>query len=1837
MEQKRFISLTVVIAICMSLFTSLTIPAQAETSDVYTADFTKLVKNNADTTYGTSADVIALDDYTTAYLTYEGTYVTADGKVYIKSGTVCNGNGKYAQGSYIAFTAPSDGELSVKGEAIGWFEGNTYKSYGGSLEITAVSGTTYYFGYRKGTTYINSLTFAPSAQPSETEAPSETETPTTETAPAYTSPQTTWDFDTYAPAQTGSNVPVISNQAEYDSENKNIKFPAAATGTGTLTLDFDPSLSGDTEIEFDTTGHSQALGQQYLYFTVTNSEGEEILSLAAHPYSSGSGYEGKNQLVIGGVKIAEEEDVRGCFSGNGTTHVKLTIDYTARKVTAVLGSKTFYGTIPAKILKTVGQFKFWVTRSKTADPRYISLDNLSVKEFTSTETPATDESLTAYTAATYGGIASRVKAPTEATGKPIVIFLSSSTRFGTDNEGQLYQAEDFFNLFSDNDAILAAPQVQSAWDAASLKEYIDGIKAAYTSTDVTVIGNIEGAAAAYALAKDNYVNKIIPISGSDSTITATNTKVWAFGGYNDTNLTSIRTTVSTLQKASADALYTELPFDAGNIADKAAAAEGIKNWILSSQAQSKTVDLVIFMGQSNMAGRGEYDEATPVAAGHGYEYHSVTEPGTLTTVSEPFGKYENNTAVNDNGGDGKDRRGGDMVSSFMESYYAVSGVPIVGVQCNRGGTESKWWYQTTDTTNNLTPKAEAVLRYNEAKQYLTDCGYTIGKQFMVWCQGEADADANRGVAAWKTNTLKLFNDMKTETGLTDLMIVRIGHCKTTGAAAIDEVKDPRYKEINLAGKELAENNANITAVASFYTDEYAALMRDQYHYHQGAYNGVGATAGNNAAVTLYNSGAWENYPEPTDNTDEPVTVDGIFEKTASTAEIDISDMKTYGADTFRVYKPDKSYVDVKATNGKVTNPTSGEVTVVPIYRFNYTNAAMDGYTTATGTFTAATGYGLIDGQSYSTNENGSLPKDAATLHVVLPVGSYDMNILRKGGARADVYNDGIQIINNTTAAEGGNNHRGSSYGLMYAPQILISDGSADITIGNTSGANERIAAMEIVKVPDKYKKPIIWIAGDSESANYYPIDADGDDLGSDELKITGFGMQLPKFLSDKYKVANWGQPSATVKTWYDECFDAVNYRMSEGDTIIVDFGINENVSSSNGISIDIMKEYMTTIFNAAKTKSVTPILVSPLWNSKYQSKTNFTYDKTGDTNAMYDFAAAAGVSCIDLNKWSQLYKDNAIEETGDTDWVFHNYHVSDKLHQTQYGALLNASFIAAGMKALGYETSDFSYTYTDIVELTDDYIRKTDSEFKRVYSVAAAEAFMNNGTITKPEAAPSMAEITVSPDKTVTITGATSGVLIRVKREGRALKSMNIYDKLTFANNTATITIQDLENGDELMLWSSLEEMKPLAIKKTTEGVSEADTPSASPEPTGAPIYSQNFETYDVGTTAGWTSPAGTLSVKSDETEGIGKYQTVVSGKSGTCRSGYVEIDKTVTQNFVFECDYKSTSNTNVSDLELLESKSSIYANHGVYSNQNFVFTMARPLGEDLYVINNKFDDSGARMTSYTEPVFKTAEITGNPWLHVKVVGNYDTQTVIVYITSLDGKTEYHRGVYDMNVGSNGSDTSKTSSFTSYPALDGVISTFYNSGKAGEQHKNFYTNGRLNSILTQMNTGDVVSLSNMGTNDSSSSKEQFYAYDKMYVDAILDMGGYVILGSYTPSGNYGATQGKVYDADTMTFKGMRTNAYDLAIRELYEDYKDNDHVLGFVDVGKMADEKMTADVKAAYDAASGDTAAKTAAANARAEEMMAWWKDYNHYYTTFSNYILPDITSAVAALIRTIN
>ena len=92
------------------------------------------------------------------------------------------------------------------------------------------------------------------------------------------------------------------------------------------------------------------------------------------------------------------------------------------------------------------------------------------------------------------------------------------------------------------------------------------------------------------------------------------------------------------------------------------------------------VDLVMFMGQSNMAGRGEAADSVVCQSGHGYEFRAISDPAKLYDVREPFGVNENNAAsgVNELGS-----KSGSMVSALMEEYYSYTGVPMVGVSCSK--------------------------------------------------------------------------------------------------------------------------------------------------------------------------------------------------------------------------------------------------------------------------------------------------------------------------------------------------------------------------------------------------------------------------------------------------------------------------------------------------------------------------------------------------------------------------------------------------------------------------------------------------------------------------------------------------------------------------------------------------------------------------------------------------------------------------------------------------------------------------------------------------------------------------------------------------------------------------------------------------------------------------------------------------------------------------------------------------------------------------------------------------------------------------------------------------
>ena len=56
-------------------------------------------------------------------------------------------------------------------------------------------------------------------------------------------------------------------------------------------------------------------------------------------------------------------------------------------------------------------------------------------------------------------------------------------------------------------------------------------------------------------------------------------------------------------------------------------------------------DVVIFMGQSNMAGRGEAKDSVVCEQGHGYEFRAVDDPTKLYDLKEPFGATENNLSL----------------------------------------------------------------------------------------------------------------------------------------------------------------------------------------------------------------------------------------------------------------------------------------------------------------------------------------------------------------------------------------------------------------------------------------------------------------------------------------------------------------------------------------------------------------------------------------------------------------------------------------------------------------------------------------------------------------------------------------------------------------------------------------------------------------------------------------------------------------------------------------------------------------------------------------------------------------------------------------------------------------------------------------------------------------------------------------------------------------------------------------------------------------------------------------------------------------------------------------
>lgn len=249
----------------------------------------------------------------------------------------------------------------------------------------------------------------------------------------------------------------------------------------------------------------------------------------------------------------------------------------------------------------------------------------------------------------------------------------------------------------------------------------------------------------------------------------------------------------------------------------------------------KTADFIMFMGQSNMAGRGITCEKWPqnapeVIPGAGYEFRAVTDPSKLYPLDNTFGRNENTEyGIND-----AQKKTGSMVCSFVNAYYEGNGnIPAVGVSASKGGSGIGQWQPGEPFLE------DAIRRMKAALDYLEGSGIDIRHKFMVWCQGETDGDIGTSEEQFKNGFRNMFERMKQE-GIEKLFMVLIGNCNIPGS-------EDRYVQVQKWERELACEEDVILVSDEFVSMREKGLMKDKYHYYQQGYNICGETAGRNTA------------------------------------------------------------------------------------------------------------------------------------------------------------------------------------------------------------------------------------------------------------------------------------------------------------------------------------------------------------------------------------------------------------------------------------------------------------------------------------------------------------------------------------------------------------------------------------------------------------------------------------------------------------------------------------------------------------------------------------------------------------------------------------------------------------------------------------------------------------------------------------------------------------------------------------------------------------------------------------------------------------------------------
>ena len=239
------------------------------------------------------------------------------------------------------------------------------------------------------------------------------------------------------------------------------------------------------------------------------------------------------------------------------------------------------------------------------------------------------------------------------------------------------------------------------------------------------------------------------------------------------------------------------------------------------------VDLIIFAGQSNMAGYGGDASLAPqLTEGAGGEFRAVSNPTCLYTITEPFGFYENSPIMND-----FYAKRGSLVTAFVNAYYQETGVPVVAVSASKGGMSSPYWASKPVCD-------EIVSRYRTAYDWLNSNGYQVKHKYLIFLQGENDVLEKIPMEQYLANMYQFSTALYNE-GLDKFFMIRIGGT---------ESDDDSFTQLIDTQTELCRNNPNFVLASTVLSAYKAKDMVDEYHYTQQVLNDVGDDAGKNVGI-----------------------------------------------------------------------------------------------------------------------------------------------------------------------------------------------------------------------------------------------------------------------------------------------------------------------------------------------------------------------------------------------------------------------------------------------------------------------------------------------------------------------------------------------------------------------------------------------------------------------------------------------------------------------------------------------------------------------------------------------------------------------------------------------------------------------------------------------------------------------------------------------------------------------------------------------------------------------------------------------------------------------------